>query len=642
MDTYDKNVSIVITCMKNRQYPNEAILKYMKTYDSIKLYLRQQNMEYSSGLGESWIENENCAPFNSHRDYKIQYSSIAKLNDVYEFGHVTIKHLTIGKQTRNILISGIYNEYLEQFEEKCKASYEGEQLCVTHRRCTYFIRFLQSRGCIEPQKIDYSDLLFYHQSLSYLKNVSRQLEETSVKQFLYFLSGLGAVKYGAPLYMEALQLGVTGFITPFTNIERTRLNDGCDEISSLFPNEYLTVCNKIKIKHQELGYCRDVIQSLSKAIDRLFLFLDFNDLRYAPQIGIAWLNSKNTKQSISMLAWKTSRRLLFMINDALKSEDIELRRKYTYRISGIDRLPVWCTDPIKRFAELLTKEKLEDNTVDNYIYSIVRFCNYLIQNGISSFSEITGRTLLDFNLHDRHMSSEGKNHCNNRICRFLKYLEQNEMITAQGIYQILNASGASAEKNVIVLNSDEVHEAKEYILKANNSFTIRDSAILLLGTDMGIRGCDIVNIRLQDIDWNKRNIRFFQDKTEVEVCLPMPVSVGNAIFKYLKEARPRRSSSDHLFINHKAPYGPLTRHACWKALKSALPERSVYGSGFHVTRKTFSTNSLRNGIKPDMIANALGHTDSKSLQVYLSLDDDRMVLCPLSLSNLGILPEGGQ
>ncbi len=373
----------------------------------------------------------------------------------------------------------------------------------------------------------------------------------------------------------------------------------------------------------------------------MFLFIDFNDLQYTPQIGMAWLNSENVKRSMSMPAWKTSRRLLFMVNDALKSENIELKRKYTYRISGIDCLPDWCTVPLRRFAELLSKVKLEDNTVDNYIYSIVRLCTYLFQNGISLFSEVTGKALLDFNLQDRHMSSEGKNHCNNRICRFMEYLEQNEIIKAHGIYKVLTASGASTEKNVIVLNDDEIHEIKEYVLKANDAFTIRDSAILLLSTDMRIRGCDIVNIRLQDIDWNNRNIRFFQAKTDVEVCLPMSVPVGNAIFKYLKEARPRRSSSDHLFINHKAPYEPLTRHACLRTLKSAMPERNVHGSGFHVTRKTFSSNRLRNGIRPDMIANVLGHTDSKSLQVYLLLDDDRMALCPLSLSNLGILPEGG-
>ena len=71
-----------------------------------------------------------------------------------------------------------------------------------------------------------------------------------------------------------------------------------------------------------------------------------------------------------------------------------------------------------------------------------------------------------------------------------------------------------------------------------------------------------------------------------------------------------------------------------------LPNRIVPGSGFHVTRKTFSTYKLRSGIAPELISSAMGQRTIKSLAPYLSLDDERLSMCPLSLDSLNILMKG--
>ena len=60
------------------------------------------------------------------------------------------------------------------------------------------------------------------------------------------------------------------------------------------------------------------------------------------------------------------------------------------------------------------------------------------------------------------------------------------------------------------------------------------------------------------------------------------------------------------------------------------------GSGFHVTRKTYATQLLKNGVGADMVAEALGQRGTSSINRYLSLDSDRMRMCPLSLSECGV------
>lgn len=233
-----------------------------------------------------------------------------------------------------------------------------------------------------------------------------------------------------------------------------------------------------------------------------------------------------------------------------------------------------------------------------------------------------------------------KNAYNARIRRFLAYLYREKIILNYYLIQVLGYSSVKTESIITILTDAEKESISSYVRNAVTPLQLQDSAVILLGTEMGIRGCDIVRIRLADISFKNKTVRFIQDKTDVEVQLAMPVSVGNAIFRYLKHGRPKGIVSDLLFVSLKAPYRPLTRNICIGALKRILPQRNIFGSGFHVTRKTFSTCKLRNGVVPEKISTALGQCSVKSLTPYLSLDDDRLSMCPLSLESLHISWKG--
>ena len=175
----------------------------------------------------------------------------------------------------------------------------------------------------------------------------------------------------------------------------------------------------------------------------------------------------------------------------------------------------------------------------------------------------------------------------------------------------------------------------------NAPIELRDIAIVLLGLKTGLRACDILELRFQDIDWKKRQISIIMKKTKTQITLPMPVEVGNAIYSYLKYGRPD-VESDFIFVRSKAPYGRLTGKVCTRALYRILPERNdVKGGGFHVTRRTFATNLLKNHADIDHVMDALGHRDPTSVMKYLLLDDERSRKCGLSLSCTGLMLEGG-
>jgi len=116
----------------------------------------------------------------------------------------------------------------------------------------------------------------------------------------------------------------------------------------------------------------------------------------------------------------------------------------------------------------------------------------------------------------------------------------------------------------------------------------------------------------------------------------MPVQVGNAIFVYLKNGRSKSAKMDFIFVRSKAPYEPLNKGACTSTLERVLPGRKVPGSGFHVMRKTFSTDMLKGGTPSSNISDVLGHSTTGTAHKYLALDEQRMGLCPLSLKEAEI------
>jgi len=121
-------------------------------------------------------------------------------------------------------------------------------------------------------------------------------------------------------------------------------------------------------------------------------------------------------------------------------------------------------------------------------------------------------------------------------------------------------------------------------------------------------------------------------KTSVFLKLPMPVEVGNALYRYIIRGRPE-VSSEYIFISHKVPYNKLNRGVCARALGKALSKKN---GGFRITRKTFASRMLIKGVKAGRIAETLGHVSNKNVMTYLSTDNDKMRLCALSMIEIPV------
>ena len=203
----------------------------------------------------------------------------------------------------------------------------------------------------------------------------------------------------------------------------------------------------------------------------------------------------------------------------------------------------------------------------------------------------------------------------------------------QDLSRALPTQSNQQRKIVNVLSDEEIQMIYAFRDNAATPLQLRDSAILMLGLLMGLRRIDVVNLRFSNIDWKAQTISITQQKTYRPLVLPMPISVGNSLYKYIKNGRPRMSDEDDfIFLSMAAPFKKADPSACGIAVKHAL--NNTTGS-FHILRRTFASRLLAAGTKTDTIKDSLGHSTMDTVNRYLSVDEEMLRSCCLPLERDG-------
>ena len=105
----------------------------------------------------------------------------------------------------------------------------------------------------------------------------------------------------------------------------------------------------------------------------------------------------------------------------------------------------------------------------------------------------------------------------------------------------------------------------------------RDYAILLLLARLGLRGGEVVNMALEDLDWERGEL-VVRGKGQRLERLPLPADIGAAVARYLCEVRPP-CATRRLFVRMMAPYQDLAeRSAVCCVVRRAVAARRI-GSG---------------------------------------------------------------
>jgi site-specific recombinase XerD len=170
-------------------------------------------------------------------------------------------------------------------------------------------------------------------------------------------------------------------------------------------------------------------------------------------------------------------------------------------------------------------------------------------------------------------------------------------------------------------------EQLERLLSSFNLSTrigLRDRAITLLIARLGIRGREVANLHLEDINWRQGIIQLRKTKSRRTSSLPLLKEVGEALVAYLQKGRPH-SQERHVFLTHSLPVGKAlstdgVRDVIRQALHSSL---SITGSP-HILRHTLATHLLQKSAKLKEIADVLRHCSIETTNIYAKVDLKRL------------------
>lgn len=630
METYQTLTQSVLDYLSEHQYCSSLIKANERCFKKLHIYLEENNITYSPEAALEWYSNANNL---SPSDIDHGRVALERLRDVAETGAIRMVHDTRHMMSYAILSSNL-KSCLDTFIEYEKEKF-SEATIYNHRQsCAKFLAFAQKKGVQDLGDINAALIVDFYNNAVYFGIKNKSHVNSHVTCMMQYFYEKGEVSYSCTIILHYLSHGkVQGcFWNDISSDARLKMNKYMESSEHIHPKILLKYKNALVQLHRDNNYNEAVISLNNRAVDLLILFLEMNGYAYTPDIAMNWFLEIRPHFGNQADSYH---RVLCMIADYHHTSSIHLESVYRITPSKFYQLPSWCFAAANAYVNTKINEGWAHSTICMIRSSIVRFCVFLDSEGIRTFAELNVEHIKKFHIHDIHKTPQGKNAYNIRIRRFLIYLGENGYLTNPMLFVSLPRTSAPKETVVVILTEEEMTELTEQIKKDDSILTLRKKAMLLLGLKMGLRASDITNLSIEDINWASASIRFIQKKTAVEVNLPMPTEVGNALFRYIIEERGTKTSPK-IFLSEKAPKKPVGRSVCNHALKTALPERKVEGSGFHVTRKTYATQLLRNGVGTAMVAEALGQRGTSSVNRYLSLDEDRMRMCPLSLSECGI------
>jgi site-specific recombinase XerD len=150
---------------------------------------------------------------------------------------------------------------------------------------------------------------------------------------------------------------------------------------------------------------------------------------------------------------------------------------------------------------------------------------------------------------------------------------------------------------------------------------MRDYAILLLLSRLGLRAGEVVSLTLDDIDWRAGQLTL-HCKGHRSAQVPLIAEVGDALAHYIQHGRPR-CTTRRVFIRGRAPRdGFANSSAICCIVERALARAGVHSArkGAHLFRHTLATQMLRHGASLGEIGQVLRHRHPDTTLIYAKVD----------------------
>lgn len=281
---------------------------------------------------------------------------------------------------------------------------------------------------------------------------------------------------------------------------------------------------------------------------------------------------------------------------------------------------------LNEFLDYLVKQKkYSKNTSLNYEIDIEEFFVYLDKEMINyldvDYEFIKGYLV---ELYNRKLSRNSIARKLSSLRSFYKYLFNNELIKTNPFKYVVTPK--KEKKLPKYLGIEEIEDIFN-MPDIKTQLGQRDKVILEVLYATGIRVSELVNIKLEDIDFNRLEIRILGKGSKERI-----VSFGqycfDAINLFISDGREillnkHNKMSDYLIINEKG--NKITTRGVELLIDNIVKKVGLNKHiSPHMLRHSFATHLLNNGCDILTVKELLGHESIETTQIYTHVSNEHL------------------
>jgi site-specific recombinase XerD len=170
------------------------------------------------------------------------------------------------------------------------------------------------------------------------------------------------------------------------------------------------------------------------------------------------------------------------------------------------------------------------------------------------------------------------------------------------------------------LTDTEIDRLYELLAKRG---VFRDTLIFELLLDTGLRAQEVIDLNLTDVNLQDGSLKVW-GKGRREAIVPIGATVSRDLPLYVHKYRVSVPGEDALFVNR---YGTrLGKEGLSTLVRRILSDVRESGKcGPHTLRHTFATQFLKNGGNFEVLRRVLRHSDIRSTQQYVHLQNEQIL-----------------
>lgn len=254
---------------------------------------------------------------------------------------------------------------------------------------------------------------------------------------------------------------------------------------------------------------------------------------------------------------------------------------------------------LENFKRWMTSKRYSENTIKTYTDALKTFLKFNNQKSVES---ITNKDVIDYNndyIRKYNYSASFQNQTVNAIKLFFKTVLNSQMET-ETIHR-----PKTGKQLPNVLSKEEVKR----LLQASTN--LKHKTMLTLTYSCGLRRSELLNLKLNDIDGDRKLVLIKSGKGNKDRVTPLSEKVLELLRVYYKAYKPK------LYVFEGQHGGQYDERSLASVLKRTLVAAKINKPvSLHWLRHSYATHLLEGGTDLRYIQEILGHRRSETTEIY--------------------------